>query len=122
MVCARLYRSEQFYTRVSEMVGGDAKRMAQAVSSSSAGARRTRIADRKTIAHGLLSLSLIPTFVREIIGLKVVKNTLNYGANRVRYLTPVPATCEMRLPSRAIGPCGGLQRGVDGAHVGVGCL
>ena len=45
----------------------------------------------KTIAHGLLSLSLIPMIIREIIGLKVVKNTLNYGANRIRYLTPVPA-------------------------------
>src|SRR4029077_17841646 len=30
----------------------------------------------KTIAHGLLSLSLIPTLIRDIIGLKVVKNTL----------------------------------------------
>ena len=36
-----------------------------------------------TIAHGLLSLSLIPMFMREIIGLKGLKNTLNYGANRI---------------------------------------
>jgi len=50
----------------------------------------------KTIAHELLSLSLIPTIIREIIGLKVVKNTLNYGANRVRYLTPVPAGSRLR--------------------------
>ena len=50
----------------------------------------------KTIAHGLLSLSLIPTLIRDIIGLKVVKNTLNYGANRVRYLTPVPAGSRLR--------------------------
>ena len=50
----------------------------------------------KTIAHGLLSLSLIPTLIRDIIGLKVVKNTLNYGANRVRYLTPVPAGARLR--------------------------
>ena len=50
----------------------------------------------KTIAHGLLSLSLIPSLIREIIGLKVVKNTLNYGANRVRYLTPVPAGSRLR--------------------------
>jgi acyl dehydratase len=50
----------------------------------------------KTIAHGLLSLSLIPMFIREVIGLKVVKNTLNYGANRVRYLTPVPAGSRLR--------------------------
>ena len=49
-----------------------------------------------TIAHGLLSLSLIPMLIRDIIGLKVVKNTLNYGANKVRYLTPVPAGSRLR--------------------------
>jgi acyl dehydratase len=49
-----------------------------------------------TIAHGLLSLSLIPMFIRGIIGLKGLKNTLNYGANRVRYLTPVPAGSRLR--------------------------
>ena len=49
-----------------------------------------------TIAHGLLSLSLIPMFIREIIGVKGLKNTLNYGANRVRYLTPVPAGSRLR--------------------------
>jgi acyl dehydratase len=49
-----------------------------------------------TIAHGLLSLSLIPLFMRSIIGLKGLKNTLNYGANRIRYLTPVPAGSRLR--------------------------
>lgn len=49
-----------------------------------------------TIAHGLLSLSLIPLFIRGIIGLKGLKNTLNYGANRIRYLTPVPAGSRLR--------------------------
>ena len=50
----------------------------------------------KTIAHGLLSLSLIPMLIREVIGMKVVKNTLNYGANKIRYLTPVPAGSRLR--------------------------
>ena len=50
----------------------------------------------KTIAHGLLSLSLIPMLVREVIGMKVVRNTLNYGANKIRYLTPVPAGSRLR--------------------------
>lgn len=50
----------------------------------------------KTIAHGLLSLSLIPMFMRQIIGLKSLKNTLNYGANKIRYLTPVPAGSRLR--------------------------
>jgi acyl dehydratase len=50
----------------------------------------------RTIAHGLLSLSLIPMFIRGIIGVKGLKNTLNYGANRIRYLTPVPAGSRLR--------------------------
>jgi len=50
----------------------------------------------KTIAHGLLSLSLIPMFIRGIIGVKGLKNTLNYGANRIRYLTAVPAGSRLR--------------------------
>ena len=40
----------------------------------------------KTIAHGLLSLSLTPMFMRSVMGLKGLKNTLNYGADRIRYL------------------------------------
>ena len=31
----------------------------------------------KTIAHGLLSLSLTPMFIRSVMGLRGVKNTLN---------------------------------------------
>jgi len=50
----------------------------------------------KTIAHGLLSLSLIPMFMRQVIGLKDLRNTLNYGANKIRYLTPVPAGSRLR--------------------------
>ena len=50
----------------------------------------------KTIAHGLLSLSLIPMFMRPVIGLKDLRNTLNYGANKMRYLTPVPAGSRLR--------------------------
>src|SRR6516165_6430601 len=50
----------------------------------------------KTIAHGLLSLSLIPMFIRQIIGVKGLRNTLNYGANKIRYLMPVPAGSRLR--------------------------
>jgi acyl dehydratase len=41
-----------------------------------------------TIAHGLLSLSLAPMFIRSVMGLKGMRNTLNYGADRIRYLPP----------------------------------
>lgn len=50
----------------------------------------------KTIAHGLLSLSLAPMFIRSVMGLKGLANTLNYGADRIRYLAPVPAGSRLR--------------------------
>src|SRR3954452_15806367 len=50
----------------------------------------------KTIAHGLLSLSLAPLFIRSIMGLKGLRNTLNSGADRIRYLAPVPAGSRIR--------------------------
>ena len=50
----------------------------------------------RTIAHGLLSLSLAPMFIRSVMGLKGLKTTLNYGADRIRYLAPVPAGSRLR--------------------------
>ena len=50
----------------------------------------------KTIAHGLLSLALAPLFIRSVIGLKDLRSTLNYGADRIRYLAPVAAGSKLR--------------------------
>jgi acyl dehydratase len=50
----------------------------------------------RTIAHGLLSLSLAPMFIRSVMGLKGLRNTLNYGTDRIRFLSPVPATSRIR--------------------------
>jgi acyl dehydratase len=49
-----------------------------------------------TIAHGLLSLALAPLFIRSVMGLRGMRNTLNYGADRIRYLTPVSAGSRLR--------------------------
>jgi acyl dehydratase len=49
-----------------------------------------------TIAHGLLSLSLAPMFIRSVVGLRGIRDTLNYGADRIRYLSPVPAGSRIR--------------------------
>ncbi|PVE21070.1 dehydratase [Microvirga sp. KLBC 81] len=49
-----------------------------------------------TIAHGLLTLSFAPVFIRSVMRLEGVRNTLNYGANRIRYLAPVPAGSRLR--------------------------
>jgi acyl dehydratase len=35
-------------------------------------------------------------FVRSVMGLKGLANTLNYGADRIRYLAPVPAGSRLR--------------------------
>ena len=48
---------------------------------------RQELPGGKTIAHGLLSLSLAPMFIRSVMGLKGLRNTLNYGADRIRYLS-----------------------------------
>jgi acyl dehydratase len=50
----------------------------------------------RTIAHGLLSLSLAPMFVRSVMGLKGLRNTLNHGADRVRFVSPVPVGSRIR--------------------------
>ena len=51
---------------------------------------------QSTIAHGLLTVSLVPEFVRSVMRLEGIKNTINYGANRIRYLAPVPADSWLR--------------------------
>jgi acyl dehydratase len=66
-----------------------------------------------TIAHGLLTLGFAPMFVRSVIGLEGLKNTLNYGANRIRYLAPVPAGSRLRgrvtIAAAAHAPRNGLR-------------
>ena len=44
---------------------------------------------KKTIAHGYYSLSLIPKFVNEIWECKNLKLILNYGAEKIRFISPV---------------------------------
>jgi acyl dehydratase len=66
-----------------------------------------------TIAHGLLTVSLAPTFIRSVMRLDGVRNTLNYGANRIRYLAPVPAGSQLRgrisIGAADDAPHGGLR-------------
>jgi len=44
---------------------------------------------KSTIAHGYYSLSLIPKFVNEIWQCKKMSLILNYGADRIRFISPV---------------------------------
>ena len=49
-----------------------------------------------TIAHGYLSLSLLAAFTGEIIALDGVRMAVNYGLDRVRFLTPVRVASRVR--------------------------
>jgi len=60
------------------------------------------------IAHGYLTLSLIPMFKDEIYTVEGAKAGLNYGLNSCRFLTPVPAGGRVRGQGRR--PLPALQR------------
>lgn len=49
-----------------------------------------------TIAHGYLTLSLVPKFVGEIMTIPSVKRALNYGSNKIRFTNMVPAGSRLR--------------------------
>lgn len=49
-----------------------------------------------TIAHGLLTLSLIPALMQETIAIDGLGMTLNYGLNRVRFPRPVQTGSRIR--------------------------
>jgi acyl dehydratase len=51
----------------------------------------------KTIAHGLYVLSLIPWLQREIFAIRRRGRGLNYGYDRVRFLSPVQVGSRIRL-------------------------
>jgi len=53
----------------------------------------------RTIAHGFLTLSLLPRLSAEVYGIRRKSRGLNYGSNKVRFITPVPAGSRIRLHS-----------------------
>src|SRR5436190_80883 len=49
-----------------------------------------------TIAHGYLTLSLLPMLVAQIYRVSGVRMGVNYGLNRVRFPAPVPVDSLVR--------------------------
>jgi acyl dehydratase len=49
-----------------------------------------------TVAHGFLTLSLIPSFTAELLRVEGVKMGVNYGVNKVRFPAPVPVGSRLR--------------------------
>ena len=49
-----------------------------------------------TIAHGLLTLSLLPHFTHQLYRVDNVTMAINYGYNKVRFITPVRVGAKVR--------------------------
>ncbi len=50
-----------------------------------------------TIAHGFLTLSLVPVLAQQILQVRHQSHIINYGTNRVRFIHTVPAGSRVRL-------------------------
>ena len=48
------------------------------------------------VAHGFLTLSLLPLFGPQLIAVEGVKMGVNYGTNKVRFPAPVPVGSRLR--------------------------
>ena len=56
----------------------------------------------KTIAHGYLTLSLLPRLAPTLMKVEQRRRGLNYGSNRVRFTAPVPAGARVRLRQKLV--------------------
>jgi acyl dehydratase len=50
-----------------------------------------------TVAHGYLTLSMLPYFVSQVLNVTDVKMGINYGTERIRFTAPVPVGSQVRL-------------------------
>jgi acyl dehydratase len=70
----------------------------------------------QTIAHGYLTLSLIPVLLRSVIKVEGVAMGVNYGTNKVRFTSPVPVGSQIRAGATLAtveGVVGGVQVALD---------
>ncbi|MGH7356767.1 MAG: MaoC family dehydratase, partial [Candidatus Rokuibacteriota bacterium] len=54
----------------------------------------------KTIAHGYLTLSLVPRLGATLVKVAKRRRGINYGSNKIRFTNAVPAGSRVRLRSR----------------------
>lgn len=66
-----------------------------------------------TIAHGFLTLSLLTPLIESAIEVRNVRFTINYGFDRVRFISGVPAGSEIR----AIFTVQSVERLTGGARI-----
>ena len=57
----------------------------------------------KTIAHGFMTLALLPRLQHEMYTVKGIKLAINYGLNKVRFPSPVPVGSKVRATTSLVG-------------------
>jgi acyl dehydratase len=62
------------------------------------------------IAHGFLTLSLIPKFFESAIAITETRMGVNYGLNKVRFISPVPAGSRLRARMKLLA-CDPIEQG-----------
>ncbi|ETK34800.1 MaoC family dehydratase [Microbispora sp. ATCC PTA-5024] len=55
-----------------------------------------------TIAHGYLSLALVPSFMQELFRVEGIRMAVNYGLNKVRFPRPVPVGSRVRAGAEIV--------------------
>lgn len=63
---------------------------------------KTEMPGGKTIAHGFLTLSLIPRLGATIWAIEHRSRGVNYGLNKLRFTAPVPAGARVRLRQKLL--------------------
>ena len=56
-----------------------------------------------TIAHGYLTMSLLPYLVNQVLDLSAAGMVINYGLESLRFPAPLPSGSRIRLKARIIG-------------------
>jgi acyl dehydratase len=64
------------------------------------------------IAHGYLTLSLAPVLLPQAVVTTGFKMGVNYGCNKVRFMSPVPVGAKLRMGVKIVG-CDDIAGGVQ---------
>ena len=56
-----------------------------------------------TVAHGYLTLALLPHLVSQVLNVSDARMGINYGTERIRFTAPVPVGSRVRLKARLLG-------------------
>jgi acyl dehydratase len=63
---------------------------------------RRDMPDGKTIAHGYLTLSLVPRLASTLSKVNKRRHGINYGSNKVRFISPVQAGARVRVRQKLL--------------------